>query len=392
MNSEGIITSPVGVDADIAPVLGVPSYDLGYLCSNAHGKTNKYSRKKPVKIEGVDVNLTEPTTWWKGENLQCGLLIPYRTQITACIDDYFDGSMKWGYDAPEPNSKYPARALDFDGYYHYAQNPIATTGFPSTIWLEAGYGEWILRFSLDITTEGTEYNLGLSDIDIRQTTGASESITDWYPGLVFKKTDGSDCFAMSCENTLGTGSFDVEIRGAKERLSGDWYIMPFLSTVQVNTYDGNDVEGHYICADVDPIAVAVRGSDELIYGIALAYWIGEESDKTIGYTAEIKNNSSRDETVEITMYIYSTSDQELTPDLDSNSVNEREESIGTITVPSMTTLTFGSNDQTGLNITFNTITLGRYDSARTYWAGMSVNGNSVVVWHQLEEAIKDASE
>lgn len=40
-HSNGKITAPVGIDADIAPVLGVGSYDLGYLCSNAHGKINK---------------------------------------------------------------------------------------------------------------------------------------------------------------------------------------------------------------------------------------------------------------------------------------------------------------------------------------------------------------
>jgi hypothetical protein len=47
-HSNGVITAPVGIDADIAPVLGVGSYDLGYLCSNIHGKINKWSRIKPV--------------------------------------------------------------------------------------------------------------------------------------------------------------------------------------------------------------------------------------------------------------------------------------------------------------------------------------------------------
>lgn len=46
-HSNGVITAPVGIDADIAPVLGVGSYDLGYLCSNAHGKINKWSYIKP---------------------------------------------------------------------------------------------------------------------------------------------------------------------------------------------------------------------------------------------------------------------------------------------------------------------------------------------------------
>lgn len=52
-HSNGKITAPVGIDADIAPVLGVGSYDLGYLCSNAHGKINPWARYKPVRYESL---------------------------------------------------------------------------------------------------------------------------------------------------------------------------------------------------------------------------------------------------------------------------------------------------------------------------------------------------
>lgn len=55
-HSNGVITAPVGIDADIAPVLGVGSYDLGYLCSNAHGKINKWSYIKPKEANTPDFN------------------------------------------------------------------------------------------------------------------------------------------------------------------------------------------------------------------------------------------------------------------------------------------------------------------------------------------------
>lgn len=389
MNSNGIITAPVRIKEDIATVLGVASADLGYLCSNLHGNTNKYSRKKPVIIEGVDVNLTQPTDWWKGENLQCGLRIPYRKAITSCINDYFDGSMRWGYDAPEPNKKYPARALDFDGYYHYAINPISTEGFPDTIWLEAGYGKWILRFSLDIATEGDEYNLGLTDIDIRQITGASEKITDWYPGLIFRKTNGNDYFAVTTDGNLASGSFDIEIEGAKERLTGSWKIIPFLSTIPVDTYNGDDKEGYYISADVDPLVVTIRGSDELKYGLMSAYWIGDPTEKTIGYQGWIINNETREVTVDVTLFIYSTSDPGLTPDQDGNSENERSLNIGKMTVLAESSVDFGSNDNTSYTDKFDPIKLISYRPEKTYWAGVSVDGGSVVEWWQLEELAPD---
>lgn len=56
-HSNGVITAPVGIDADIAPVLGVGSYDLGYLCSNAHGKINKWSYIKPKEANTPDFNM-----------------------------------------------------------------------------------------------------------------------------------------------------------------------------------------------------------------------------------------------------------------------------------------------------------------------------------------------
>lgn len=59
-HSNRVITAPVGIDTDIAPVLGVGSYDLGYLCSNAHGKINKWSYIKPKEANTPDCELLTP--------------------------------------------------------------------------------------------------------------------------------------------------------------------------------------------------------------------------------------------------------------------------------------------------------------------------------------------
>lgn len=51
-NSNGVITAPVSLHADVYPVLGISKvgdfYDVGYACSNVHGKINKWSLYKPV--------------------------------------------------------------------------------------------------------------------------------------------------------------------------------------------------------------------------------------------------------------------------------------------------------------------------------------------------------
>ena len=125
MNENRLISAPVGIVADIASVLGVPSSDLGYLCSNLHGHTNKWSRFKPLVHFNNDRSYHLLEEYENGGTLYmgdgtCGLDIPYTEAISNAVasEKYFNGEMKWGYIAPEPNAKQPARALDFDGYYH----------------------------------------------------------------------------------------------------------------------------------------------------------------------------------------------------------------------------------------------------------------------------------
>lgn len=308
------IIAPVTVE-DISAVLSVGSTDIGYLCSNKHGKTNKYSKKKPVIIEGDDINLISPTTWWKGENLQCGLNIPYRTAITSCINDYFDGSMKWGYDAPPPNSKYPARLLDFDGYYHKAICPVSAENFPKDIWLESTYGGAKLSVSLDIATEGDEYNLGLSDINIRQITGSSERIMDWYPGLIFKLKNGTRSFAKTSDETLSTGSFVVNITGTQESLSGDWQIAPFLSPIKVDTLLGDDKKGHYILLESNleglPLETTIHRLGTLTWSWVSAGFVVDDSlpkNRYIEYIGQIINSSTSEYKYNVTLYVGYTPD------------------------------------------------------------------------------------
>ena len=49
----GQITAPVSLHADVYPALGLQKtgtyYDIGYICSNKHGRTNRYSYRKPIE-------------------------------------------------------------------------------------------------------------------------------------------------------------------------------------------------------------------------------------------------------------------------------------------------------------------------------------------------------
>lgn len=390
-----IITKPVGIVADIAKALGVPSGDLGYLCSNKHGKTNKWSRFKPIKFYNtpnsgktfLDVHLLKDYeqggTLYKGEGT-CGISIPSTSHISTAIHakKYFNGEMKWGYDAPEPNALYPARALDFDGYYSDAQPPIDASNIQSDVWLEGD------RFSIgfDIATTGTKYNLGLSDIDISQIYDDAANITEWYPGLLFNK--GNVYHAVTADNTLGNTA-SIEFRYQGDDLPGTWNVVPFLSEIPVNTWVGNaEQQAIYVGLDIDPFEITIHRSGTLTHGLVSAYWVST-TERTIGFAGNITNNSSSVKTVEATLYIYSTSSNEMDPYEDGNSQNESGLgiSLGTYTVAAE-----------GGKVDFYTVnkggdlplaTIGRYDPNRFYWAGVSIDGGSVPtgMWVQLEQQV-----
>lgn len=48
-HSNGIIVAPVNTD-DVSSVINVASHDVGYLCSNLHGRINKWSKIKPILV------------------------------------------------------------------------------------------------------------------------------------------------------------------------------------------------------------------------------------------------------------------------------------------------------------------------------------------------------
>lgn len=393
-NNNKRITAPVGIVADIAKALGVGSGDLGYLCSNKHGKTNKWSRFKPIKIPNtansgnafLDIHLLKDYenggTLYKADGT-CGIRIPYTRGISTKIyaQKYFNGEMKWGVDAPEPNALYPARALDFDGYYVDAQPPIDTSNIQSDVWLEGNR----FAFGFDIAHEGTKYNLGLTDIDIRQVIEDAANITEWYPGLLFHK--GSVYKAITSDNKLGN-AFNVNFEYEGTDFPGTWEVVPFLSEIPVNTWTGDEQYGYYIGMDVDPFQITIHKAGTLIYGLINAYWINTE-EKTIGFVGYITNNDSSVKTVDATLWIYSTSSNEKDPYEDGNSQNESGQgiSLGTYTVsPNGGEINFSTVNENG---DIPLVTVGRYDPSRFYWAGVSIDGGSVPtgMWVQLEQEI-----
>lgn len=112
-NSYGSIKAPVRTSSDVASVLNVNSNNVGYLCKNSHGKTNKWSKFKPVRY-AKDSGLTEAE--FKSVNYG---LIP----TSAVVDNAYNLN-EWTYNAPRGGSSEPYRLGDFRDYNHKSKPPI----------------------------------------------------------------------------------------------------------------------------------------------------------------------------------------------------------------------------------------------------------------------------
>lgn len=147
MIKNGIIIAPINAE-DPYRVLGVGQYngwwDIGYICSNEHGRINMWSRYKPVALPAEVVNGTFNNSWGKWDD------VPYTGSENWGNNPWFYGSMyrktytvpvisslsdigedgvqketaKWTYNPPVGGDSSPFRLDDFLGYNHLAQAPL----------------------------------------------------------------------------------------------------------------------------------------------------------------------------------------------------------------------------------------------------------------------------
>lgn len=332
MNNNGLIHAPVGIDADISPVLGVGSDDLGYLCSNQHGKINIWSRFKPLILNDVSIHLLQDYEnggkLWQGDSAtkQCGLHIPYHTStiVTKTMSDkFFNGEMDWTLEAPAPNSVQPARALDFDGYNHYAINPVSSENIDKNVWID----QYSKRFQLDwdVTTQGSKYNLGLDDICFR-----GDPLNNWYLGLLMRNKGGTKIVAVTADNPVGVGgSMSIQFEADGDWAWGQWEVVPFLSKTKTNTVTGDQNSPYYISINCDPTEITVHAPGMLTYGMLSAYWIDPYNRRKVGYTGHIINSNSSERTLKIRFVIGYVNNGDSPMEM----TNVTYKDIGVLTIP-----------------------------------------------------------
>lgn len=122
-NSNGKITAPVSLHADVYPVLRLQKtgtfYDIGHVNGNAHGQTNPWAKYKPTRYDSPNGG----TGWWRADDGNCGFtgfsLNDGRDLVEAILN-----KSAWVYQPPRPWTDW-CRMADWDGYNHNAR-PFVT--------------------------------------------------------------------------------------------------------------------------------------------------------------------------------------------------------------------------------------------------------------------------
>lgn len=135
MVSNNIVTAPVSVK-EVYDLVGASTYngyyDVGYLCSNNHGKVNKWAKYKPVRYNSVaELNVNNIAYVNYGLDVQhavSGVVMANKTLR----------EFPWNYLAPRGgNYNEPFRLTDFNNYLNNAVSPIQFT-FPAKLFIRGG--------------------------------------------------------------------------------------------------------------------------------------------------------------------------------------------------------------------------------------------------------------
>lgn len=198
--------------ADVYAVLGVApranGYDVGYICSNIHGKINMWARYKPENVGGP-ADLDEATR--KSNNYG---IVPSVDGAFLGLSDRDFGvwslvNMTYQYESPTATSWH--RITDFAGYDSAASAPCGNAKD-----VTASYTSDSFDILLPVQLKSV-YGLSIGDFQ----WAASIAEPKYFTVILFwKKTDGSGCYlaghmsatsSMGSMGTLGTNKYIVKL-------------------------------------------------------------------------------------------------------------------------------------------------------------------------------------
>lgn len=267
--NNGKITAPVSV-GDVGRCLGVTMGDVGGLCANGHGKTNRWAKYKPVKKQNILRPLTDSER--KAENW--GLEIPVGQLLLSMA------GREWRYVPPAGGMSSPYRLADFNGYGHYA---VPLVRYMSPLPVDSQYDGRFLKFSFIFNTDTSNGGLIPSDMAV---ANINSNMADAYAGIVlFRETGNGHTRAMvvTSNRTIGNGGTDFSMT-FNDLETGVYKIVPVISPTMYSPAKKDSLTSitHnviYIENDISTLVIAAPDQGFLLKGRVN---ISDEYYKTTG--------------------------------------------------------------------------------------------------------------
>ena len=281
-NSNGKITAPVSLHADVYPVLGLTKtgtfYDIGHANGNSHGQTNKWSNHKPIRYDSpAELTSFDPAIPNSGDHyyaygmqvdIMHYLLRGYTQQdkITA-INTGTEGFLyklakgelaAWDYLPPRPGTDW-CRLTDWDGYVHDVPDPMPAVQEKSYQLSLAGAVN-IPYDDVSATTVPVGH-LSLANLLVPSAiSSVRPSLRTLYRGMLFYRAALTDVFFLT-EETPGEGHVSLanNTRIDLTEHIGAWNVRTFFSSARIDLNDCTswNSAGYLIPASSTPYTVTL---------------------------------------------------------------------------------------------------------------------------------------
>lgn len=214
-DSNGRIWSPVNLE-EVYNVLGVTPTgmpDVGYICSNAHGRINKWSKIKPIRYADRKDALQESEFKgpWADNNQGIYYGLEASTEAGRLIQLH---DATWNYLAPRPGEDW-CRLTDFDGYDHQAKATLN-----GRFW-NTGPVNYNIERSLQAEIYYDYQGTNTTGVDINEMlpVNVAEDIGDYYPGILVGNYARA-LYPFLLNESVDVGDYSYSpLRGT----SGQWY-------------------------------------------------------------------------------------------------------------------------------------------------------------------------
>ena len=315
-HSNGIIKAPVDLVGDVAAVLGVATYDVGYLCGNAHGQINKWARYKPIRHTS-NGELKDQQFADQMFGLSPGATFSGVEGLVAAVEGgTFAAKCGWTYEPPRPGTDW-CRLTDFNGYNANATSPFGEFfGFERELSSDSN-STLVIAASAPLDEDSDTTVLHLKDFN-----SGTHALQNWYFGVLLYYNKDRHICATATKTFYSADVWEVDMGYVPAAYAGEWKAYPFLSSASF-TAGGSKPACSIVGIGNPGVVVKLKSPGSGITITCSCTYRSRNSGK-VSYTVSVTNNTATERSfTNLTLFVASNA---------SNSNSVTLVSFGTVTV------------------------------------------------------------